>query len=159
MKRWDHFNLTGEMISFSALHFSYTIVLSLKSCKKKKLSLGGRPPWRLEGAGLASDDLKRAGALTPLGQKHTDWFWTGNLTLIKRNTLTTEPQLLILDEKMWIIAVYQVEMQKKNYNTENMLECVVAARQLWCWVQHWRYDLGSLMKRVCKVSIYHPPKN
>ena len=40
-----------------------------------------------------------------------------------------------------------------------MLECVVAACQLWCWVQHWRYDLGSLMKCVCKVSIYHPPKN
>ena len=50
-------------------------------------------------------------------------------------------------------------MQKKNCNTENMLECVVAACQLWCWVQHWRYDLGSLMKCVCKVSIYHPPKN
>jgi len=40
-----------------------------------------------------------------------------------------------------------------------MLECVVAARQLWCWLQHWRYDLGTLMKCVCKVSIYHPPKN
>ncbi len=40
-----------------------------------------------------------------------------------------------------------------------MLKCVVAARQLWCWVQHWRYDLGTLMKCVCKVSIYHPPKN
>ncbi len=40
-----------------------------------------------------------------------------------------------------------------------MLECVVAARQLWCWLQHWRYDLGGPMKCVCKVSIYHPPKN
>ena len=40
-----------------------------------------------------------------------------------------------------------------------MLECVVAARQLWCWLQHWRYDLWTLMKCVCKVSIYHPPKN
>ena len=43
----------------------------------------------------------------------------------------------------------------------NMLECVVAARQLWCWLQHWRYsnEMGALMKCVCKVSIYHPPKN
>jgi len=134
-------------------------VLSLEFLQKKELSLGGRPPWRLEGAGLASEDLKRAGALTPLGQKHTGWIWTGNLPLIKRNALTTEPQLLILDGKIWNIAVYEVELQKKNCNTENMLECVVAARQLWCWLQHWRYDLGTLMKCVCKVSIYHPPKN
>ncbi len=84
---------------------------------------------------------------------------TGNLTLIKRNALTTEPQLLILDGKIWIIVVYQVEMPKKNCNAEKMLESVVAARQLWCWVQHWRYELGSLMKCVCKVSIYHLPKN
>ncbi len=114
MKRWDHFNLTGKNTTFLAFHFSYTVVLSLKFLQKKELSLGGRPPWRLEGAGWASEDLKRAGALTPLGQKHTGWIWTGNLTLVKRNALTTEPQLLILDGKIWNIAVYEVELQKKK---------------------------------------------
>ncbi len=102
----------------------------LEFLQKKELSLGGRPPWQLEGAGLASEDLKRAGALTPLGQKHTGWIWTGILPLIKRNALTTEPQLLILDGKIWNIAVYEVELQKKNCNTENMLECVVTVSLL-----------------------------
>jgi hypothetical protein len=81
--------------------------------QKKELSLGGRPPWRLEGAGLASEDLKRAGALTQLGQKQTSWIWTGNLTLIKGNALTTEPQLLTRDGKKRNIAVYEVELQKR----------------------------------------------
>ena len=49
--------------------------------------------------------------------------------------------------------------KKENGNPENMLERVVAARELWCWVPHWRYDLGALMKCVCKVLIYHPPKS
>ena len=39
-----------------------------------------------------------------------------------------------------------------------MLKWVVAARQLWCRVPQWRYDLGTLMKHDCKVLIYHPPK-
>lgn len=40
-----------------------------------------------------------------------------------------------------------------------MLERVVAACQLWCRASQWRCDLGTLMKYVCKVLIYHPPKN
>ena len=39
------------------------------------------------------------------------------------------------------------------------LECVVAACQLWCRALQQRWDLGTLMKYVCKVLIYHPPKN
>jgi hypothetical protein len=50
----------------------------------------------------------------------------------------------------------KLNCKKRNCKTENMLECVVAARQLWCWVQHWSYDFKTLMKCVCKVSIYHP---
>ena len=40
-----------------------------------------------------------------------------------------------------------------------MLERVVAARQLWCRALQQRWDLGTLMKYVSKVLIYHPPKN
>ena len=40
-----------------------------------------------------------------------------------------------------------------------MLERVVAARQLWCRALQRRWDLGTLMKYVCNVLIYHPPKN
>jgi len=96
----------------------------------------------------------------PLGQKRTAWIRTGNLSFIKRNALTTEPWLPIWDIIIRNIAVYVVELQKKNCNPENMLERVVAARELWCgWVPQWRYDLGTLMKCVCKALIYHPPKS
>ena len=53
----------------------------------------------------------------------------------------------------------KLNCQKRKLQPEYMLECVVATRQLWRWVPQWRYDLGSLMKCVCKVLIYHPPKN
>ena len=33
-----------------------------------------------------------------------------------------------------------------------------APRELWCWVPQQRYDLETLMKCVCKVLIYYPPK-
>ncbi len=39
-----------------------------------------------------------------------------------------------------------------------MLERVVAARQLWRRASQRSWDLGTLMKYVCKVLIYHPPK-
>jgi hypothetical protein len=47
--------------------------------------------------GLGSEDLKSVGALRPLPlqQKHTVWNRTGNLSLIKRNTLTTQPRMQI----------------------------------------------------------------
>ncbi len=47
----------------------------------------------------------------------------------------------------------------KKLQYQNMLVWVVAACQLWRWFPHWRCDLGTLMKCVCKVLIYHPPKN
>ena len=95
----------------------------------------------------------------PLGQKRAVWIRTGNLSLIKRNALTTEPWLHIWDINCRNIAVYVVELQKRKLQPENMLWCVVAARQLWCWLSQRRYDLWTLMKCVCKVLIYHPPKN
>ncbi len=45
--------------------------------------------------GLGSEDLKSVGAPLPLGQKHVFWNKTGNLSLIKRNALTTEPRMQI----------------------------------------------------------------
>ncbi len=39
-----------------------------------------------------------------------------------------------------------------------MLNHSLVARQLWCWVPQWKYDLGTLMKCVCKVLINHPLK-
>lgn len=95
----------------------------------------------------------------PQGQKRAVWIWTGNLSLLKRTALTIEPRLHISDNIKWNIAVYVVELLKKNCNWENMLERVVAACQLWCRASQWRCDLGTLMKYVCKVLIYHPPKN
>ncbi len=45
-------------------------------------------------------------------QKHTAWIRTGNLSLIKHNALTTEPQLQIRHIMIRTIAVYVVELQK-----------------------------------------------
>ena len=39
-----------------------------------------------------------------------------------------------------------------------MLSVLYAPRELWCWVPRQRYDLETLMKCVCKVLIYYPPK-
>ena len=36
----------------------------------------------LEMVGFDSEDLKRVGAHSPLGQKHTAWIRTGNLSVI-----------------------------------------------------------------------------
>ena len=49
--------------------------------KRRSSPIRGRPPWLLEREGLVSEDLKRVGALKPLGQKHTVWNRTGNLSL------------------------------------------------------------------------------
>ena len=54
----------------------------------------------MEREGLASEDLKRVGALVPLGQKRAVWIRTGNLSLVKRNALTIEPRLHISDNIM-----------------------------------------------------------
>ena len=63
--------------------------------------------------------------------------------------------LIFVSETMRFIYL---NCKKENCYTENMLWPVVAARQLWCWFQNWRYDFGSLMKCVYKVLIYHPAK-
>jgi hypothetical protein len=54
----------------------------------------------MEREGLASEDLKRVGALVPLGQKRAVWIRTGNLSLLKRTALTIEPRLHISDNIM-----------------------------------------------------------
>ena len=89
---------------------------------KRNQALGGRPSWLLEREGLVSEDLKRVGALKPLGQKHTVWFRTGNLSLAKRTALTTEPRLRTGHNKCRNIAVYEVEMQKRILQTRKHVE-------------------------------------
>ena len=81
---------------------------------KRNQALGGRPSWLLEREGLVSEDLKRVGALKPLGQKHTVWNRTGNLSLAKRTALTTEPRLQTGHNIFRNIAVDEVEMQKRK---------------------------------------------
>jgi hypothetical protein len=44
---------------------------------------------------LGAEDLKSFGAPLPLEQKHTVWIRTGNLSLTKRNALTTVPRMKI----------------------------------------------------------------
>ena len=104
-----------------------------------------------------SEDLKSVGAPLPLEQKHTFWIRTGNLSLTKRNALTTEPRMQIWHVKNVNHCDYKVLLQKRIHNQKNMNHSLVA-RQLWCWVPQWRYDLGTLMKCVCKVIIYHRPE-
>ncbi len=104
--------LTGGKMTFPAYHFCWSFAMKCSprppcpGLQKKELPLAGSPgpPWRLEWAGSASEseDLKRAGALTPLGQKSTSWIiiWTasGNLTLstmIKRTALTVSPSGIV----------------------------------------------------------------
>ncbi len=82
---------------------------------------------------------------------------SGNLLLVKRNALTTEPEMQIWHVKMWIIAIIK-SYCKKLHNQKNMLNRSLVAHQLWCWVPQWRYELETLRKCVCKVVIYHPPE-
>jgi hypothetical protein len=68
---------------------------------------------------LAPEDLKilsEVSVLTPLEQKHAVRIRTDNLVLLKRNTLTAEPQLQIVDNTILNIAVYEVELQIKKCN-------------------------------------------
>jgi hypothetical protein len=51
--------------------------------------------WERDHDGFGSEDLKGVGAPLPLGQKHTFWIRTGNLSLMKSNALTTEPRMQI----------------------------------------------------------------
>ncbi len=72
-----------------------------------------------------SEDLKRLCALSPLGQKHTFWIWTGNLPIVQRNNLTTEPRLQIWHIKMRIIAIIK-SIWKKKFTTRRT-----------CWIAVW----------------------
>jgi hypothetical protein len=64
--------------------------------------------------GFGSRILSEVSVLTPLDQKHAVRIRTGNLMLLKRNTLTAEPQQQIVDNTIRNIAVYEVELQIKN---------------------------------------------
>jgi len=72
-----------------------------------------------------SEDLKRLRALSPLGQKHTAWIRTGNLPIVQRNDLTTEPRLQIWHIKMRIIAIIKSNCKKK-FTTRKT-----------CWIAVW----------------------
>ena len=85
-----------------------------------------------------SEDLKRLRALQPLGQKHTFWIRTGNLPIVQRNVLTTEPRLQIWHIKMRIIAIIKSNCKKIIHNQKNMLNRSLVARQLWRWVPQCR---------------------
>ncbi len=75
---------------------------------------GGRPWWLLEREGLVS-----VGALKPLGQKHTVWIRTGNLT--KCTALTTEPRLpdIIRNETLRFM---KLKCKKKNIADQKHVE-------------------------------------
>jgi len=72
-----------------------------------------------------SEDLKRLRALSPLGQKHAFWNRTGNLPIVQRNVLTTEPRLQIWHIKMRIIAIIKSNCKKK-FTTRKT-----------CWIAVW----------------------
>jgi len=72
-----------------------------------------------------SEDLKRLRALSPLGQKHAFWNRTGNLPIVQRNDLTTEPRLQIWHIKMRIIAIIKSNCKKK-FTTRKT-----------CWIAVW----------------------
>ncbi len=61
-----------------------------------------------------SEDLKRLRALSPLGQKHAFWIWTGNLPIVQRNDLITEPRLQIWHIKMRIMAIIKSNCKKNS---------------------------------------------
>ncbi len=60
-----------------------------------------------------SEDLKRLRALSPLGQKHAFWIWIGNLPIVQRNVLTTEPRPQIWHIRVWIIAIIKSNCKKE----------------------------------------------
>ncbi len=98
---------------------------------------------------LESEDFKSVGAPLLLEQNHTLWIRTGSDHWAKNANLTCH-HLNHCNSKVWL--------QKKNSQTEKPVESLnhsLVFRQLWYWVPQWRYDLGTLMKCVCKVLIYH----
>ncbi len=72
-----------------------------------------------------SEDIKRLRSLSLLGQKHAFWIRTGNLPIVQRTVLTTEPRLQIWHIKVWIIAITK-SYCKKEFTTRQT-----------CWIAVW----------------------
>ena len=122
--------------------------------KSRFLPLGGKPPQRLERQALASDEIKRFSALTPLGQKRAVWIGTGNLSLLKRNALTTKPRLHINVETLRFMKLNckkEIAIQKTCWERFCSLPTLVQPSAMQVWRRTW-------MELVCKVVIYHPAK-
>ena len=128
--------------------------LNTNFSKRRFLPLGGKPTWRLERQALASEEIKRFSALTPLGQKRADWFGTGNLSLTKRNALTTKPRLHIKCETMRFMKLNckkEIAIQKTCWERFCSLPTLVQPSAMQVWRRTW-------MELVCKAVIYHPAK-
>ena len=128
--------------------------LNTNFSKRRFLPLGGKPTWRLERQALASEEIKRFSALTPLGQKRAVWIGTGNLSLLKRNTLTIKPRLHINCETLWFMKLNckkEIAIQKTCWERFCSLPTLVQTSIMQVWRR-------ILMKSVCKVVIYHPAK-
>ncbi len=105
---------------------------------------------------LNSECLKSSRAQKPIQQKENLSRLELGVKPPKITYSTTELDSgYSIDKKLWFI---KLNWKKENCKPENMLRRVVTARQHWCWFQQWRYDFRTLMKCVCKVLIYHPPK-
>ena len=114
------------------------------------------PTWRLERQALASssEEIKRFSALTPLGQKRAFWIGTGNLSLLKRNALTTKPRLHINVETLRFMkqnCKKEIAIQKTCWERFCSLPTLVQTSAMQVWRR-------ILMESVCKVVIYHPAK-
>ena len=130
-------------------------MLNTDFSKRRFLSLGGKPTWRLERQALASEEIKRfsLSALTPLGQKRAVWIGTGNLSLRKRNDLTTRPRLHINCETLQfkLNCKKEIAIQKTCWERFRSLPTLVQTSSMQVWRRTW-------MELVCKVVIYHPAK-
>ena len=128
--------------------------LNTNFSKRRFLPLGGKPAWRLERQALASEEIKRFSALTPLGQKRAVWIGTGNLSLVKHTALTTEPRLHIKNETLLFMKLNskkEFAIQKTCWGRFRSLPTLVQTSAMQVWRQTW-------MELVCKVVIYHPAK-
>ncbi len=136
MKRSEH------ALSVVKSHFNRTRSFVIEQLLSKSEKRFVRTHWLQEVLGLSevlwlrlfyllvsvsfdSEDLKRLRALSPLGQKHTAWIRTGNLPIVQRNDLTTEPRLQIWHNKMRIIEIIKSNCKKK-FTTRKT-----------CWIAVW----------------------
>ena len=125
--------------------------LNTNFSKRRFLPLGGKPTWRLERQALASEEIKRFSALTPLGQKRAVWIGTGNLLLRNRNALTTKPRLHNNTETLQFMKLNckkEIAIQKTCWERFRSLPTLVQTSAMQVWPLTW-------MELVCKVVIYH----